>query len=69
MGTLCNINTELTAAPDFTKCNMFLDQYLCWSWNNIPINQSDFRDTFMSNLCLQQGFYTSVIDLSFLFCM
>jgi len=29
------------AEPDFTKCNMFLDRHFCWSWNNIPINQSD----------------------------
>jgi len=23
---------------------MFRNQHLCWSWNNIPINQSDLRD-------------------------
>lgn len=34
-----------TAEPDFTKCDMFLDKHLCWPWNNIPTNQSYFRDS------------------------
>ncbi len=35
------------AEPDFTKCNMFLGQYLCWAWNNIVINQSDLKKKFI----------------------
>ncbi len=38
---------SFAAKPDFTKCNMFLNQHLCWPWNNIVINQSDlFQSTF-----------------------
>ncbi len=55
--------------PDFTKCYMFLDQHLCWPWNNIVINQSDLKNKFIifvkfrltiSGCCL----YISVIHLS-----
>ncbi len=58
------------AEPDFTKCDMFLDQHLCWPWNNIVINQSDLNNKFIifvkcrlsiSVCCL----YISVIHLSF----
>ncbi len=28
----------LLAEPGFTKCDMSLDQHLCWPWNNIVIN-------------------------------
>ncbi len=35
-----------SAEPNFTKCDMFLDQHLCWPWNNIVINQSDLKNTF-----------------------
>ncbi len=60
----------LVAEPDFTKCDMFLDQHLCWPWNNIEINRSDLKNTFIifvkfrltiSVSCL----YISVIHLSF----
>ncbi len=34
------------AKPDFTKCDMFLDQYLCLPWN-IVINQSDLKHKFI----------------------
>ncbi len=37
----------LIAEPDFTKCDMFLDQHLCWPWNNIVINQSYLKNTFI----------------------
>ncbi len=36
---------DLRGERDFTKCNMFLDQHPCWSWN-ISINQSELRDKF-----------------------
>jgi len=36
----------LTGGHDFAKYHMFLDQHLCWSWINFPINQSDSRDKF-----------------------
>ncbi len=36
-----------SAEPDFTKCDMFLDQHLCWPWNNIVINQSDLKNKFI----------------------
>jgi len=55
---------------DFTKYCIFLDQYLCSSWNNIPINQSDLREKltvyvkFMLTTRVR-CFYTSVIHLSF----
>ncbi len=29
------------------KCDMFLDQHLCWPWNNIVINQSDLKNQFI----------------------
>ncbi len=49
---------------------MFLDQHPCWSWNNIPINQSQLRDTFTGNVCFRittrvRCFCTLVIQLSF----
>ncbi len=53
------------------KCNMFPDQHLCWSWNNIPINQSEFRDKFTGNVHFSLTtrvrccFYTLAIQLSF----
>ncbi len=34
------------AEPDFTKCDMFLGERLCWPWNNIIINQSDLKNKF-----------------------
>ncbi len=36
---------------DFTKYNMFLDQNSYWSWNVIPINQSELRDNFSGMIC------------------
>ncbi len=62
--------TATPTEPDFTKCDMFLDQHLCWPWNNIVINQSDLKNQFIvfvkfrltiSVWCL----YISVIHLSF----
>ncbi len=59
---------DLNAEPDFTKCDMFLGQHLCWPWNNIVINQSDLKNKFfifvkftltISVWCL----YLSVINL------
>ncbi len=35
---------SIAAEPDYTKCDMFLGQHLCWPWNNIVINQSDFKN-------------------------
>ncbi len=29
------------------KCDMLLDQHLCWPWNNIVINQSDLKNQFI----------------------
>ncbi len=54
---------------DFTKY-MFLDQHPCWSWNNIPINQSELKDNFSGNICFRltirvRCFYTLVNQLSF----
>ncbi len=40
------IPPEGKAEPDFTKSDMFLDQHLCWPWNNIVINQSDLKNQF-----------------------
>ncbi len=62
--------TILYGERDFTKYNMFLDQHPCWSWNNIPINQSELRDTFSGNICFRlmirvRCFYTLVNQLSF----
>ncbi len=53
---------------DFTKYNIFLDQHSCWSWNNIPINQSELRDNFSGNICFRlmirvRCFYTLVNQL------
>jgi len=42
------------AEPYFTKCNILLDQHLCWTSNNILINQSDFEGQVYS-LDLQPG--------------
>ncbi len=39
---------SIEAEPDFTKCDMFLRQHLCWPWNNIVINQSDFKNKFIT---------------------
>ncbi len=43
----CNNNESHDAEPDFTKCDMFLDQHLCWPWNTIVINQSDLKIKFI----------------------
>ncbi len=57
------------AQPDIAECDVFLGQHLCWPWNNIVINQSDFKNQFIifvkfritiSVWCL----YISVIHLS-----
>ncbi len=55
---------------DFTKCNMFLDQHPCCSWNNIPINQSELRDKITGNVNCSlttrvMCFYILVIQPSF----
>ncbi len=36
-----------SAQPDIAKCDVFLGQHLCWPWNNIVINQSDFKNQFI----------------------
>ncbi len=68
--TLCTEWNKGVAEPDFTKCDMFLDQQLCLPWNNIVINQSDLKNKFImfvkfrliiSVCCL----YISVIHLLF----
>jgi len=44
------------AEPDFTKCNMFLDQHPCWSWNNFTISTNQIWGThllFISSLGLR----------------
>jgi len=59
-------DSTLDAEPNFMKCNMFLYQYLCWSCNNIPINQSMRCLQFMSSLGIQlMCFYISVIQCQF----
>ncbi len=55
---------------DFTKYNMFLNKHPCWSWNNIPINQSELRVNFSGNISCSltirvRCFYTLVNQLSF----
>ncbi len=37
----------VTQAMAFTKRDIFLDQHLCWPWNNIAINQSDLKNKFI----------------------
>ncbi len=63
---ICLYYFRLVAEPDFTKCDVFLDQHLCWPWNKIVINQSDLKNQFIvfvkfSVWCL----YISVVHLSF----
>jgi len=55
---------------NFTKY-MFLDQHLLfWSWNSIPINQSNMRNNFTDYVKFKLTarvwcFYISVINISF----
>ncbi len=65
-----NWSLRFLAEPDFTKCNIFLGQHLCWPWNNIVINQSDLKNKFTMfvkcRLTISVCFlYSSVIHLSF----
>ncbi len=56
------------AEPDFTKCDMSLDQHLYWPWNNIFINQSDLKNMFII-LCSVglQSVFVACTSVSFIY--